>query len=273
VLCINFSADRQFSASKTPTSYSCKTLWASFADDLAGQENIDRQFGLTSLDCNSRQTIIVETSYHGKTGRHRKAKRVGKIKFEAMKFIKHLLIISLLFICQNIFAQNMTQQQWNKIRDEAFLEFTQNGGTTQQWQYNSEKIVQDYYKIKYTTNNSGEVKRQQSYVKGTFVSNNGTVGSFKNGYVLNSMGQTLGYLSQGYFMNSQQQCVGYVSGGQILSCNGNIIAIVKSDGVYNPQGYLVYALKGETLYSQNYPVLQISGIDMSSLAAYLLFFK
>ncbi len=167
----------------------------------------------------------------------------------------------------------MTQQQWNKIRDEAFLEFTQNGGTTQQWQYNSEKIAQDYYKREYTTNNSGDVKRQQSYVKGTFVSNNGPVGSFKNGYVLNSMGQTIGYLSQGYFMNSQQQCVGTVSGGQILSCNGNIIALVKSDGVYNPQGYLVYGLKGETLYSQNYPVVQISGIDMSSLGAYLLFFK
>jgi hypothetical protein len=189
-----------------------------------------------------------------------------------MKLIKRILFIAFLFIGQNIFAQNMTQEQWNKIRDEAFTEFIQNGGTTEQWQYNSDKIAQDYYKRKYTYNNSGEVQRKQSYVAGTFIGANGPVGSFKNNYVLNSMGQTLGYLSQGYFMNSQQQCVGYVSGGQILSCNGSIIAIVKSDGVYNPQGYLVYALKGETLYSQNYAVLQISGINMSSLAAYLLFF-
>jgi ribonucleotide reductase beta subunit family protein with ferritin-like domain len=38
------------------------------------------------------------------------------------------------------------------------------------------------------------------------------------------------------------------------------------------QEYLVYGLNGETLYSQNYPILQISGINMNSLAAYLLFF-
>ncbi len=190
-----------------------------------------------------------------------------------MKSIKQILIISFLFICQTAFSQNMTQEQWNKIRNEAYLEFIQNGGTTEQWQYNSDKIAQDYYKRKYTYNNSGEVQRKQSYVPGTFIGGNGPVGSYKNGYVLNSMGQTLGYLSQGYFMNAQQQCVGFVKGGQILSCNGSILATVNSNGVYNAQGYLIYALKGETLYSQNYPVLQIAGMDMYSLAAYLLFFK
>jgi hypothetical protein len=189
-----------------------------------------------------------------------------------MKNIKHLLFILFLFVCSNIFAQNMTQEQWNKIRDEAFTEFIQNGGTTEQWQYNSDKIAQDYYKRKYTYNNSGEVQRKQSYVPGTFIGANGSVGSYKNGYVLNSMGQTLGYLSQGYFMNGQQQCVGYVKGGQILSCNGTLLATVNSSGVYNAQGYLTYAIKGETLYSQNYAVLQIAGMDMYSLAAYLLFF-
>jgi hypothetical protein len=190
-----------------------------------------------------------------------------------MKSIKQILIISFLFICQTAFSQNMTQEQWNKIRNEAYLEFIQNGGTTEQWHYNSDKIAQDYYKRKYTYNNSGQVQRKQSYVPGTFIGGNGTVGSYKNGYVLNSMGQTLGYLSQGYFMNAQQQCVGFVKGGQILSCNGSVLATVNSNGVYNAQGYLIYALKGETLYSQNYPVLQIAGMDMYSLAAYLLFFK
>jgi hypothetical protein len=189
-----------------------------------------------------------------------------------MKFIKNVLVISTFFFCQNIFAQNLTQQQWNKIRQDAFLEFTQNGGTTQQWEYNSDQIAQDYYKSKYQTNKYGQAQQKQSYVQGTFVSSNGPVGSFKNNYVLNSMGQTLGYLSQGYFMNSQQQCVGYIRGSQIFSCNGGIVATIKNDGVYNPQGYLVYGLNGETLYSQNYPILQISGINMDSLAAYLLFF-
>jgi len=189
-----------------------------------------------------------------------------------MKSIKHILIITLLFICQDIFAQNMTQQEWNKIRDEAFLEYIQNGGTTEQWQYNSDKIAQDYYKRKYTYNNSGQVQRKQSYVQGTFVGANGPIGSYKNGYVLNSMGQTLGYLSQGYFMNSNQQCVGFVKGSQILSCNNNVLATINNNGIYNSQGYLLYSLKGETLYSQNYFLVQISGIDIYSLAAYLLFF-
>jgi len=195
-----------------------------------------------------------------------------QIKIRLMKAIKTMVLISFFFICQSVFAQNMTQEQWNKIRDDAFLEFMQNGGTTQQWQYNSDKIAQDYYKRKYTYNNSGEVQRKQSYVQGTFVGANGPIGSFKNGYILNSMGQTLGYLSQGYFMNAQQQCVGCVKGNQILSCNGSVLATVNSNGVYSPQGYLTYALKGETLYRQNYFLVQISGMDINSLAAYLLFY-
>ena len=189
-----------------------------------------------------------------------------------MESLKHLLIVLFLFICQNIFAQNITQEQWNKIRDEAFIEFIQKGGTTQQWQYNSDNLSKDYYKRKYETNKYGEAQRKQTYVKGTFFSNSGIVGSYKNGYILNSLGQTLGYLAQGYFMNSQNQCVGFVKGGQILSCNGTLLFTVNSSGVYGPQGYLTYALKGEILYSQNYPFIQISGIDMNSLAADLLFF-
>ena len=86
------------------------------------------------------------------------------------------------------------------------------------------------------------------------------------------MGQTLGYLSRGYFMNAQQQCVGFVKGNQILSCNGSLFATDNSNGVYSPQGYLTYAIKGDTLYSQNYFLLQISGMDINSLAAYLLFY-
>lgn len=184
------------------------------------------------------------------------------------------LLLALLLQGDSAFGQNMTQQQWNKIRDEAFNEYTQKGGTTQNWEHNSDKISQDYFKRKYQTNKYSEYQQKQSYVKGTFISNSGVVGSFKNSYVSNSMGQTLGYISQGYFMSYQgQQCVGYIKGNQILSCSGNLIATVNSSGVYNPQGYLVYAIQGEILYSQNYPVLQISGMDMYSLAAYLLFFK
>jgi hypothetical protein len=174
---------------------------------------------------------------------------------------------------QNVLGQDLTQDQWTKIRTEAYFDFIENGGTMQQWDINSDRIAQDFYKRKYTHDNSGEVQRKQSYVQGTFVSTNGPVGSFKNSYVLNSMGQTLGYLSQGYFMNSQQQCIGFVKGNQILSCNGNLLATVNNSGVYNPQGYLIYAIKGESLYSQNYLKVQISGMNINSLAAYLLFYK
>ena len=190
-----------------------------------------------------------------------------------MKKTKYLLLLTFLVTFQFVYAQSMTQEQWTKIRNEALLEFIQNGGTTDQWDHYSEQIVQEYYKRKYTYNNSGQVQRKQTFVAGTFIgASNYAVGSFRNGYVVNSMGQTLGYLSQGYFMNNQQQCVGYVNGSQIFSCNGNLLATVKSNGVYNAQGYLSYTLKGETLYSQNYFLVQITGMDIYSLAAYLLFF-
>ena len=221
-----------------------------------------------------------------------------------MKIIKNLLIIFMMSLFQNVLGQNLTQDQWTKIRTEAYYDFIQNGGTLQQWNNNSDKIAQDFYKRKYTYDNSGEVQRKQSndqgtfdnvnrpigsskngynnsrevkskqsYVQGTFVSANGPIGSFKNSYVLNSMGQTLGYLSQGYFMNSQQQCIGFVNGNQILSCNGDLLATVNNNGVYSPQGYLIYAIKGESLYSQNFLKVQISGMNINSLAAYLLFYK
>jgi hypothetical protein len=35
-----------------------KTLWASFGDDIVGQEYTDRQFGLTPLDNNSPQKTM-----------------------------------------------------------------------------------------------------------------------------------------------------------------------------------------------------------------------
>ncbi len=197
---------------------------------------------------------------------------MSSLKNQTCILLNLFFIVSFVISAQSVFSQNMSQGQWNTIRDEAYLNFIQNGGTTQQWQYNSDQIAQDYYKRIYTYSNSGEVQRKQSYVAGTFVGANGPMGSFNNGYVLNSMGQTMGYWSQGSFLNSQGQCVGIVRGNQILTCNGGLLATINSNGVYDAQGYVIYAIKGETLYSQNYPVLQIAGMDIYSLAAYLLFY-
>ena len=188
-----------------------------------------------------------------------------------MKSIKHLLIISFLFICQNIFSQNLTQEQWNKIRNEAFYEFIQNGGTTQQWEYNSDKIAQDYYKRKYQTNKYGEAEQKKSYVKGTFLSGDGVEGYFYNNYVMNSAQQTLGYLKNGYFLSNSGQCVGYVKGSSVCKCDGTLIAYVNGDGFYNSQNYRLWRIEGETLYSNNQAVIKIVGMDMYSLAAFYLF--
>ena len=147
-----------------------------------------------------------------------------------------------------------------------------NSGSTQGWQQNREAYSQQYYKSHYQTNSTNPAARKKTYKTGTFLSNQGVIGSFSNGYVANSYGNSLGYQSKGYFMNMSGQCVGYVKGYQIMGCNGYPVATVKSDGVYNTQGYKIYGLKGETLYKNNYPHVQISGLTMQNLAAYLLFF-
>lgn len=189
--------------------------------------------------------------------------------------IRSIIVLTILYfslISFKIAAQNLTTEEWNAIRNEAFYDFIGKGGTTSQWEYNSDRITQEYYRAHYSFNNSGQAQRRQSYVQGTFVGANGPVGAFRNGYVSNSMGQNLGYISQGQFINNRQQCVGYIQGSQIYACNGTLIASIRNNGVYDAQGYLIYTLNGETLLSQNYFVVKIEGIDMTSLAAYLLFF-
>ena len=183
------------------------------------------------------------------------------------------------------------------IENDAYTEFRQNGGTVQQWQNYSTEII-DRYKRKYYSNSqtpkttsdaikelnslqsqidmnrSGlNLRQNYSYIQGTISGSNGQIGSYNNGYVLNSMGQTLGYLNQGRFMNINQQCIGFVNGTQILSCNGNLIATVSNNSVYNSQGYLLYNIDGDQLFYQNYVKAKISGLDIMSLAAYLLFFN
>ena len=188
-----------------------------------------------------------------------------------MNRLKTYIFILIMSLGTGIFAQSMSQQQWSKMRDDAFLDFIQSGGTTEQWQHYSEQIVQEYLNRNYQTNKSGQQVLKQNYVNGTFLSGAGVEGYFYNNYVLNSAQQALGYFNNGYFLTASGQCVGYVSGSKIHTCDGTVIAYVNGDGFYNWQNYRLWRIQGETLYSNNRAEIRIVGLDMYSLAAFYLF--
>ena len=186
---------------------------------------------------------------------------------------KYLLLILILIPLAPAFSQNLTTQQWQQIQNEAFMDYLKkNNGNSRNWQQVQNQYTQEYYKNNYQHNSTTPGKRKVRYKDGTFIGNNGPVGSFSGGYITNSFGNTLGYLGQhGSFMSTNGNCVGYVKGYQILNCQGYPIATVKNNQVYNSQGYAIYSIRGETLYQNNYPKIKITGLNMNSLAAYLLF--
>ena len=188
-----------------------------------------------------------------------------------MKFFKFILSILFFLLFKNTFSQSMGQQQWSKIRDEAFLKFIQNGGTTEQWQYNSDKIVEDYYNRTYNYNNAGQVERKKNYVTGTILSSTGVEGYFYNNVVMNSGQQTLGYFKNGYFLTYSGECVGFVNNNKICACDGSTIAYLNGDGFYNYRGYLLWRIQGENLLSNNQVQIKIVGLNLYSLAAFYLF--
>lgn len=165
-----------------------------------------------------------------------------------------ILIINLLIatICysQNNNAQNNMYYEWNKKFQ------------------GEQKANESMYKT-----SDGNYKPKKTYKNGSFISNAGLIGIFSNNWITDSYGNSKGSYSNGYFVNSLNQCLGFIKGNQIFTCQGALIATINNTGVFNSQGYLIYALKGDILYYQNNPFLQIQGITMESLAAYLLFFK
>jgi hypothetical protein len=187
--------------------------------------------------------------------------------------MKSFLTFLSLILSLSIYSQNLTQQQWQQIQNEAYYDWlNKNNGYTQGWQQVRESYTKQYYQRNYQSNSANPSARKKTYKSGTFLSNQGAIGSYSNGYILNSYNQSLGYVSKGYYMSSSNQCIGFIKGYQIFNCQGHLLATVKSNGIYNAQGYLIYGLNGETLYKNNYPHVQISGLTMENLAAYLLFF-
>jgi len=69
--------------SENPTVSYCKTLWASLKDDIADTDRHEnRQMFLTTVNKTDDQLILQSGDLRPpkKTGRHRKAKRVGQTK-------------------------------------------------------------------------------------------------------------------------------------------------------------------------------------------------
>lgn len=215
--------------------------------------------------------------------------------------MKKLILLSALLIF-SIINELYSQNALINIENEAYKEFRKNGGTNNQWIDYKSEIIQRY-KAKYYSGNQGQStkdalkslnkyqnqmqmrrngtnhqynpnspKYNPKYTKGTITFSNGQNASFKNGQVSNWMGKTIGYFNKGTFIDSYQRCIGFVKGNNIYNCNGNVIANVQNGNVYS-QGYVLYTINGDILTSSNnYNSVEISGIDMGSLAAYLLFF-
>ena len=212
---------------------------------------------------------------------------------------KLLLLLALLIFTCSPFC-SYSQNAFVDIETEAYNEFRKEGGSNQQWADYKDEIIKRYKNKYYSkgksqqeainelnqsqqemqminngTNhlyNPNSPKSNPRYTNGTIILSNGQRASFNSGQVSNGMGQTVGYYNQGMFSDAYQNCVGYVRGNSLYNCSGGVIASIQNNTVYS-QGNIIYVIKGDQLISGNYVIAQISGMDMSSLAAYLLFFS
>ena len=212
---------------------------------------------------------------------------------------KLLLLLALLIFTCSPFC-SYSQNAFVDIETEAYNEFRKEGGSNQQWADYKDEIIKRYKNKYYSkgksqqeainelnqsqqemqmmnngTNhlyNPNSPKSNPRYTNGTIILSNGQMASFNSGQVSNGMGQTVGYYNQGMFSDAYQNCIGYVRGNSLYNCSGGIIASIQNNRVYS-QGNIIYIIKGDQLTRGNYVIAQISGMDMSSLAAYLLFFS
>jgi hypothetical protein len=185
-------------------------------------------------------------------------------------------IILLIFFTNSAFSQISTEK-WNKITQEAYLNFIQNGGSSERFRQNQEKIVQDYMKKNYSYNNSGEIENRsildarRMATVGAIYSGVNMVGQYSNGIVRRGMNQVGSYYNN-YFYAAGNRCIGKISGSNILDCNGNVLFTVNQRGVLKSSGQQIFTINGDQLISFGGGSVSINGISMESLAAYLLFF-
>ena len=188
--------------------------------------------------------------------------------------MKHLFICLLLSIPFTLLCQKPVSHQ--QISNEAYLDYVSKGYPSNQWPQNRSQYIEDYKKRTYNTMHGGsQFQRKRTFKTGTMTNGAGQVtGSYSNGQILNSMSQPVGYINQEYVYSQNglnASCVGYVGSGQIMNCQGNILYSIRGSSINNSQGYTVAYLKGESLYnSRNQLLVKIAGLNMNSLAGYLL---
>ena len=192
--------------------------------------------------------------------------------------MRNLLITILLltFFTTSAFSQ-MSTEQWNKISQEAYLNYIQNGGTSESFRQNQERIVQDYIKKNYSYNNSGAIENRsildakRTATIGSIYSGVNMIGQYSNGIVRKGMNQIGSYYNN-YFYAAGNRCIGKISGANILDCNGNVLFTVNQRGIFKSSGQQIFTINGDQLISFGGGSVSINGISMESLAAYLLFF-
>jgi hypothetical protein len=188
--------------------------------------------------------------------------------------MKHLFISLFLFISFTVVCQKPVSYQ--QISKEAYLDYVDKGYPANQWPQYRSQYIEDYKKRTYNTmHGGGEFQRKRTFKTGTMTNGAGQMtGSYSNGQILNSMSQPVGYINQGYVYSQRglnSTCVGYVGSGQIKNCQGHIIYTIRGSSINNSQGYTVAYLKGDRLYnSSNQLLVEIAGLNMNSLAGYLL---
>jgi len=188
--------------------------------------------------------------------------------------MKYLFILLFFFGSFHVICQKPVNYQ--QVEKEAFLEYISEGYSADKWPQYRSQYIEDYKKRTYNTMHGGsQFQRKQTFKSGTMTNGAGQItGSYSNGQILNSMNQPVGYINQGYVYSQRglnSTCVGYVGSGQIKSCQGHIIYTIRGSSINNSQGYTVAYLKGDRLYnSSNQLLVEIAGLNMNSLAGYLL---
>lgn len=191
--------------------------------------------------------------------------------------LKYTLMFFLLVYSSVCFGQTMTTEQWNKMRDEAFLNYIENGGTPEGFKRNADKIIDDYIKKTYSYNNSGEIDRKSSLdakrssMIGSIYSGVSMIGSCSNGVVRTGVNQ-IGTYRNGFFYTNANNCIAKISGSVIKDCLGRTLFSVNQNAVFNASGRHLFTINGNQLLTVTGQNVTINGISMESLAAYLLFF-
>lgn len=190
--------------------------------------------------------------------------------------MKKLFLFAILLISLTSFSQDISTEQWNRLSGEAFSDFTQRGGSTDQYTANSTQIIQAYIKKYYTFDNGGNLRRreqaqaQSKTSTGYFYSGQNTIGYMSNGTVYRGL-NAVGLYNQGAFSNLTGTQLGSISGNRIVDPLNNPIITVSGGKVYLKNGMSLH-INGNYLILPNGQQIRFTQMDMQHVGAYLMFF-